>query len=144
MEANTGTLLQPSYQDKQKEDKGFTGAKNLAEREVAYEEAMKCIYEYEQTPLGGFKKKTLGVIFKKELLEDWIKHIDTISTYDAMDIRFGIYTQEFINDTPEPDDHNLDKITVFLFPMFEGKPATIGKPKQDQKVNPFNMGEVYP
>lgn len=144
MEASTGTLLEATYQEKQKENKKFTGAKSFLERAVPYKMAMECVRKYEQTALGNMKKKTQGVIFKKNLLEKWIKDVDAISTYDEMDIRFGIYTQDFVDETPEDDDRNVDKITVFLFPTLNGAPARRDKSMQDENVDPFNMGEVYP
>lgn len=146
MVAITGTLLLPSCKNKQEEDKnGLIGLKSPKDKEVPYGLAMKCVDEYEKTPLGSIKKKTQGVIFKKDLLEQWLKHLNTITTYDKMDIRFGIYTKQVLNDTRDPHPDKVDKITIFLFPILnDGSPAKKSNSLRDENVDPFNMGEVYP
>ena len=144
MVAITGTLLLPSCKDKQDDKDGLVGSKRPADREIAYDLAMKCVEEYEKTPLDRIKKKTTSVTFRRDSLENWLKHLNSITMYDKMQLRFGIYTQDVLNDTPEEDNHNVDKITVFLFPMLKCEPARRNKLNQDQNVDPFNMGEVYP
>lgn len=145
MVAITGTLLLPSCKDRQEDKNGLVGLKNPKDKEVPYELAMECVQKYDKTPLRRVKKKTQGVIFRKDLLEQWLKHLDSISTYDKMDIRFGIYTKDIISSTGDGHPDKIDKLTIFLFPILNnGSPAKKDKLKQTGDVDPFNMGEVYP
>lgn len=141
MVAITGTLLLPSCKDKQN---GFIGSKRPVDREIAYDLAMRCVEEYKTTPLGSILKKTESVTFKKDSLENWIKYLNTITKYDKMQLRFGIYTKYVLDRTPEDDIDNKDKITIFLFPILKDGSPAMRNNKQDQKVDPYNMGEVHP
>lgn len=142
----TALLQSCSSDEKQtlEKEKDFLGIKAILDRPVDYEMAQGCLSQYGRLMTNPLTKKTKYVTFDKKAMIDWLKNTDSLSTYDNIQVSFGRYTAEILKKY-EKDEAYKNRLTVFLFP-YNGKTAStkdkVGK--GNEKVEPFNMGEVHP
>lgn len=130
-------------QDKAKEAE-FSGTKAILERPVDYKMAQACLDRYSRTISLPVTKRTNYVGFQKDSLMLWLKKIDSEGTYDTIRMAFGRYTPEILEKYGKPTKLK-NRLTVFLFPYKKGLAARKDKIGKDNEViQPFNMGEVNP
>ncbi|TDQ11375.1 hypothetical protein [Pedobacter metabolipauper] len=114
---------------------------------VRYDLAAKCMQDYIDCDPSKLPR-TNGVKFEKVKLLKWLNKLDDIANVDSIAFSLGKYDKPTLDVYANRDYKKLNRITIFICPYFKGGPAYL-KPtdliKTDSvKVDPYNLGEIYP
>jgi len=111
--------------------------------------AMDCVISYQKKgEIANQGKKTESIEFASKDLQEWMEKLKDSTTYNAIRIFPGIYTKEFLKKYHKSDTLE-NRLTVFLFPYNDGKPAVYNSKGnaaggEGKPVDPFNLGNVHP